>query len=565
MMSYWAEFAHTGAPGRGRGGDQLAWTPWENGADTPRLLVFDTPGDGGIRVSSLRLTMDDLRERLLADTSFDSLEETLRDVPPDVPLRGLRPDRVRDVGRRRLSGAVTLPSPGTRRGWTARRGSLTLPVDWRRSGRREVEMLTAQENRTLTQTGPGTPMGDAFRTYWMPALLARELPAPDCPPVRVKLLGEDFVAFRDTRGRVGIVEPACPHRRANLFFGRVEECGIRCAYHGWKFDVEGRCLEIPTLDLDTAERVKPKAAIHALDVREFGDVVWAWMGEGDAPELPQFEFATLPPEHRFVSKKFQQCNWAQACEGGLDTAHFSYLHAGMRGGEKVGLHEVFGRRRVDGDNEPASLARFRWMIEDGRPEFTVLEHPAGLLLCAARQADDGARYWRMTQFLMPNHSLAPGNFPEDNNLGNTWVPVDDESCWIFCYCWNPDRPLTEHEVERLENGSGIFAEVDEHYMPVRRRENDYLIDRTLQARAEFQRHRRHLRAGPGDRRQPGTDRGPYPRTPRADGPRCRPLPATRATSDEGPGCRQDTEGGGRTGGVPRALGGCDGRTGRCAA
>ena len=210
------------------------------------------------------------------------------------------------------------------------------------------------------------------------------------------------------------------------------------------------------------------------------------MGEGEAPELPQFEFATLPPEHRFVSKKFQQCNWAQACEGGLDTAHFSYLHAGMRGGEKVGLHEVgVVPRRVAGDNEPASLARFRWMIEDGRPEFTALEHPAGLLLCAAREADDGARYWRMTQFLMPNHSLAPGNFPQDNNLGNTWVPVDDESCWIFCYCWNPDRPLTEREVDRLANGSGIFAAVDERYMPVRRRENDYLMDRSLQRERSF--------------------------------------------------------------------------------
>ena len=347
-------------------------------------------------------------------------------------------------------------------------------------------MLTAQENATLTQTGPGTPMGDVFRSYWMPALLSRELPGPDCPPVRIKLLGEDFVAFRDTYGRVGIVEPACPHRGANLFFGRVEECGLRCAYHGWKFDVRGQCLEIPTLQEDVAERVKPEAAIRALEVREFGDVVWAWMGEGEAPELPQFEFATLPPEHRFVSKKFQQCNWAQACEGGLDTAHFSYLHAGMRGGEKVGLHEVgVVPRRVAGDNEPASLARFRWMIEDGRPEFTALEHPAGLLLCAAREADDGARYWRMTQFLMPNHSLAPGNFPQDNNLGNTWVPVDDESCWIFCYCWNPDRPLTEREVDRLANGSGIFAAVDERYMPVRRRENDYLMDRSLQRERSF--------------------------------------------------------------------------------
>ena len=345
-------------------------------------------------------------------------------------------------------------------------------------------MLTAQENAILTETGPDAPMGAVFRRYWMPALLSRELPAPDCPPLRVKLLGEDFVAFRDSAGRVGIVAPGCPHRGANLFFGRVEDCGIRCAYHGWKFDVRGACVDIPTLPEAAARRLMPRAAVRALETAEFGDVIWAYMGPGEAPPLPRFEFGLVPPAHRFVSKKFQQCNWAQACEGGLDTAHFSYLHAGMRDGEKVGLTEVAGRRSR-GENEPPSLARFRWMAEDGRPEFTVLDHPAGLLLCAARRADAGATYWRMTQFLMPNHSLAPGNFPEDNNLGNTWVPHDDRSCWIFCYCWNPDRPLTEKETTALANGSGIFAAVDEHFVPVRRRENDYLIDRALQREASF--------------------------------------------------------------------------------
>ncbi len=347
-------------------------------------------------------------------------------------------------------------------------------------------MLSSEDNARLTQTGPDTPMGNVFRAYWMPALLSRELPEPDCPPKRVKLLSEDFVAFRDTQGRVGIVEPVCSHRGANLFFGRVEDCGIRCAYHGWKFDREGNCLDMPTLPREMAERIRPRAAIRALETRESGDVIWAYMGDGPAPELPRFEFAEVPPGHRFVSKKLQQCNWAQACEGGLDTAHFSYLHAGIRDGEKVGLHQVSSREsRAPGDNEPQSMARFRWLIEDGRPRFSVLEHDAGLLLCAARDADDDQLYWRMTQFLMPNHSLAPGNFREDNNLGNTWVPIDDVSCWIFCYCWNPDRPLTEQETERMNRGWGVFSEVDADYVPIRRRENDYLIDRTLQRQVSF--------------------------------------------------------------------------------
>ncbi len=347
-------------------------------------------------------------------------------------------------------------------------------------------MLSSEDNVRLTRTGPDTPMGNVFRAYWMPALLSSELPEPDCPPKRIRLLGEDFVAFRDTRGRVGIVEPVCPHRGANLFFGRVADCGIRCSYHGWKFDRKGRCLEIPTLAPEAEERIRPKAEIRALEARESGDVIWAHMGDGATPELPRFEFAEVPPEHRFVSKKLQQCNWAQACEGGLDTAHFSYLHAGIRDGERVGLHEVSTQQpRSDGENEPPSMARFRWLIEDGRPQFTVLEHDAGLLLCASRQADGDQLYWRMTQFLMPNHSLAPGNFPDENNLGNTWVPIDDVSCWIFCYCWNPDRPLTEKETERLGRGWGVFPEMDADYVPVRRRENDYLVDRALQRESSF--------------------------------------------------------------------------------
>lgn len=347
-------------------------------------------------------------------------------------------------------------------------------------------MLTAEQNATLTETGPDKPMGTVFRHYWMPALLSRELPEPDCPPLRVKLLGEDFVAFRDSDGKAALVDPRCPHRGANLFFGRNEDCGLRCAYHGWKFDAQGNCVDIPNAEPQIAERLKPRANIRALHVAEAGGIVWAWFGKpAEAPRLPDFEFLAVPPSHRFVSKKFQQCNWAQACEGGLDTAHFSYLHAGIRDGKKVGLHEAGQAPLRRGDNEPVSLARLRWIAEDGAPHFTVLRHVAGLLLCAARHAGEGQRYWRMTQFLMPNHSLTPGNLPEDTCYANTWVPVDDESCWIFCYAWHPDRPIGDAERERLAAGSAIFAEVDENYMPLSRRENDYRLDRTAQRQSSF--------------------------------------------------------------------------------
>ena len=226
-----------------------------------------------------------------------------------------------------------------------------------------------------------------------------------------RLLGEDFIAFRDSDGRVGIVEPHCPHRGANLFFGRNEACGIRCVYHGWKFDVHGHCVDVPTLPPDVAERVRPKAQIRALQVQEWGDVIWAYFGDDDAPELPQFEFATVPASHRYVSKKLQQCNWAQAVEGG--SRHGAFF-VSARGRDATARRSVCCEALAGapspmvGENEPPNVASFRWMANDGIPQFTVIEHAAGLVLAASRKTDNDDLYWRVTQFLMPNHSLAPG-------------------------------------------------------------------------------------------------------------------------------------------------------------
>ena len=339
-------------------------------------------------------------------------------------------------------------------------------------------MLTLEENRRLTETGVGTPMGDLFRSYWQPLLLSREL-GLDGEPKRLRIFGEDFIAFRNSEGKVGVVEPRCSHRGADLFFGRNEECGLRCAYHGWKFDVEGNCVDLPTSTPEIAERTKLKAAIRALQVQEYGDLVWGYLGGGIAPELPKFEFAELPASQRFVSKKFQQCNWAQAVEGGLDTAHFSYLHAAMSSGDKVSLMGKMGL------NEPPSVARYRWLVEDGMPDFTVLKHNSGLVLGASRKADKDDLYWRITQFMTPNHSLAPNSFPGDMCQGNSWVPVDDHSCWIFCFAYHLERDLTDQERAQYEKGSGIFAAVDENYIPLRNRENDYLIDRNRQKNFNF--------------------------------------------------------------------------------
>jgi phthalate 4,5-dioxygenase oxygenase subunit len=334
-------------------------------------------------------------------------------------------------------------------------------------------MLSAEDNELLTRTGKGTPMGELFRRFWMPVLLSRELPEADGPPLRVKVMGEDLLAFRDTSGRVGLVEPACSHRGANLFFGRNEDCGLRCAYHGWKFDVEGHCVEIPTMERD--DGLRARAGIVAYPTEERGDFVWAYLGPPEhRPPFPELDFTLVPDAHRFVSKKLQECNWAQACEGALDTAHFSFLHT------PLDLPEIPERHK---GNILANA--MRWMKADPRPVFDVVEHDAGLLLAASRHADADDLYWRVTQYLVPNHSLAPGSGPGDTYVGQTWVPIDDHRCWVYVYSWNPERPLTDKENRFIPGLPSVHAEVDEHWVPIRNRSNDYLIDRAAQKTKSF--------------------------------------------------------------------------------
>jgi len=335
-------------------------------------------------------------------------------------------------------------------------------------------MLSEADNIRLTRTGAGTPMGDLFRRFWQPVLLSAELPEPDGAPLRVTVMGEDLRAFRTTDGTVALVSPRCPHRGADLFFGRNEHGGIRCVYHGWKFAADGRCLAIPTLEPGAQrDRAEQHIRLTAYPTREAGGIVWAYFGPAEhRPGLPEMEFMALPDSHVFVSKKLQECNWAQAAEGGLDTAHFSFLHMAVADAADV-TERVMDRISTGSDT-------VRWMRDDGAPRFTILDHPAGLVLGAARRGDPGQHYWRISQFLMPNHGLTPNAFPGDTYHGQTWVPIDDESCWIYCYSWNPVRPLSDADRARYKAGFSVHAAVDAAYIPLRRRANDYMIDRAAQ-------------------------------------------------------------------------------------
>src|SRR5436309_7438726 len=242
-------------------------------------------------------------------------------------------------------------------------------------------MLKREENELVTRVGPETPMGNVMRRYWMPALLTSELPNPDSDPVRVRLLGEKLIAFRDTNGAVGLVAENCPHRGASLFFGRNEECGIRCVYHGWKFDASGTCIDMPNEPAESDFKTKIQA--KAYPTRERGGIVWAYMGpRTDPPPLPELEPNMLPDAEQHVGAIQRTCNWLQALEGDIDTSHLGFLHLGARDPETM---------------EPGTFGYYT--VKDRCPRYSVIDTDGGTMYGAYRPAAGDVNYWRIAQFL----------------------------------------------------------------------------------------------------------------------------------------------------------------------
>lgn len=328
-------------------------------------------------------------------------------------------------------------------------------------------MLSTKDNYLLTRTGPETSMGNMLRRYWIPALLAEELPHPDCPPVRVKLLGEELIAFRDTNGKLGIVDEFCPHRKVSLFFGRNEDCGLRCAYHGWKFNTDGNCVDLPSEPPES--KFKDKVKIKSYPCEERGGVIWTYMGPPESkPELPEQEWMLVSDSQRYISKKIQECNFFQALEGGIDSSHVSILHSGSVGGLGVSKKS----------NSITFLAK------DTAPRFEVVDTDYGLLIGARRDADEDNFYWRITQFLMPFYTMIPP-FAGAPRGGHAWVPIDDENCWVWSWSWTPDRDLTEEEIKQMKSGAGIHPSlIPGTFRTKANKENDFLIDREMQKRGE---------------------------------------------------------------------------------
>ncbi len=334
-------------------------------------------------------------------------------------------------------------------------------------------MLTKEENALLTQTGPGTPMGEVFRRYWLPALLSSELPSPDCPPVKFTLLSEDLVAFRDSRGRVGVLDRYCPHRGSSLYWGRNEEEGLRCVYHGWKFDVAGTCVDMPNEPIES--RFKEKIRTLAYPVEERGGVVWVYMGPPEQrPQMPELEWTRVPDSYIYVTKRFQLCNYLQNVEGEVDSSHISFLHGRVT---PSGESATAGVNPIGGNIQGTSLI-------DRSPVFQVKETDYGLLIGARRNAGPDRFYWRLTQFLMPAYTMIPSD-PGSPISFTAAIPVDDTHMVGFTVTWRPDQPLSKDDIAQIEAWRGIHTEADANFRPLRNIDNEYMIDREAQRQGSF--------------------------------------------------------------------------------
>ena len=277
-------------------------------------------------------------------------------------------------------------------------------------------MTTASEGAELTQVGPGTAMGKLMRHYWLPALKSSELVA-DGAPLRLLLLGEKLIAFRDSAGRVGVMDQRCPHRCASLFLGRNEEGGIRCIYHGWKYDVAGNCVDMPSLPGE--QDFKDKVKARAYRTVERAGLVWVYMGDEkrEPPPLPGFEVLDLPADEINVSLIMRSCNWLQALEGEIDTAHFGFLHGG----------------HVD-PNDVAESEPFYNTITNRAPLYHVADAPWGTQYAGYRSAGPGLTYWRVANFLFPCWSQAPNGEFDSHMHARGWVPLDDGHT-MFVFIW----------------------------------------------------------------------------------------------------------------------------------
>jgi phthalate 4,5-dioxygenase oxygenase subunit len=333
-------------------------------------------------------------------------------------------------------------------------------------------MLSKEQNDLVAKVGPGTPMGELMRQYWIPAVRSDELAEPDGRPLRLRLLGEDLIAFRTTSGKVGVVANSCPHRGASLFFGRNEDGGLRCVYHGWKFDVSGACVDMPNEPAES--NFKDKVHATAYPTTERGGVVWVYMGPRlTPPALPDLEPNIVPDGT--VTPIMRDCNWLQALEGDIDTSHLGFLHLGALSAEST---------------RPGSFDYYT--LKDRAPRYEVVDTDFGTMYGAYRPAEADSDYWRIANFLFPFYAMIPTGILGVRVGVRAWVPIDDDhTMW-----WNMTTPtqwlgLVRPGEQSVQLGQAFRAEADAEYLPnttdwlgrsrlKQNMANDYLLDPVAQ-------------------------------------------------------------------------------------
>jgi len=328
--------------------------------------------------------------------------------------------------------------------------------------------FSQEDNEILTKVGSGTLMGELFRQYWIPVVPVSHLGEPGGRPLRIKLLGEDLVAFRTWKGKVGLVGAFCSHRLAPLYFGRIEDDGIRCPYHGWKYCPEGNCIDTP--NVPSEHDLKNRINHPGYPCVEHGGVIWTYMGSSsELPVLPDFEFTMIPEEQTQFRLFHHECNYLQALEGGIDPTHVMWLHgpydlsdnkiAHLHQGSQQVLANTTGKRTPDG--------------------IEIVDTAGGFMYGAKRPLGKGESLWRVNQFILPFYTMPPGG---DQRGGRMWVPIDDENCIKWMFTWFPTREI----MEKTKENPRMWVDEEEYLPPSNepyghirakaKRSNDYLID-----------------------------------------------------------------------------------------
>jgi phthalate 4,5-dioxygenase oxygenase subunit len=314
-------------------------------------------------------------------------------------------------------------------------------------------------------------MGELMRRYWLPVCMTEEVAEPDGAPVKARLLGVDLVVFRDTKGRVGVMDERCPHRRASLAFGRNEECGLRCLYHGWKFDVDGNVLDMSSEPPDS--RLRTNLKHRAYPVREAGGFVWAWLGPMDAvAEFQPPAWAPTPDTKTSIVKIHAACNWAQVLEGSIDSAHSSSLHSTNMPTAEVEGSTATGSAWLRPSNDKAP--RLQAEATDFGFHYAAIRTPV--------RDPEKQDYVRTTVFIAPFTVLIPPN--DQYNLAQMLVPIDDVNCMFYWIAWHPTKGIGQDAWRRF-CGAEVGVDLDENFHKLRNAQNNYKQDRAKMKAGDF--------------------------------------------------------------------------------